>query len=137
MLRYFSVSILLISLLFTGCSSNKRKDKSIFSEEQKAELKNILDRYLTDQDWDRYQQEIEQLEKLANYDTGIDFKKDFDNPMILEIILTRSIDKPNLQKELTSFMTKYMQGKIIELKSGKNKVLTEEEMEKQFEHPHN
>ena len=84
MQQYISISIILISLLFTGCSSTSPKKKSIFSQEQQAELRSIIDRHLTDDDWDKYQQEWEKFGKAVDYDSEIDLRKNYDkDPMVL------------------------------------------------------
>ena len=103
------VTILLISVFFSGCSSPAPKQTSVFTDEQQAELKAIFDKYLTDQDWERYQQEWEKKENLVNNDEKIDLRNDYDkDPMILMVIVEMSSDKPQLQKELTSFINKTM-----------------------------
>jgi hypothetical protein len=110
-----SIVILLISLLFTGCSPTKQQKKSVFSEDQRAELKGIFDRHLTDQDWDRYQQVWEKFGKKVNYDYDIDIRNDYDkDPMILMSIIEMSSDKPKLQQELTSYLNKTLFDKMRE-----------------------
>lgn len=103
--RTLSISILLTCLLFTGCSSIQQEKVSFLTEEQQLELKNIFDKHLTDEDWETYQHGWDRIASFANLDTDIDLKKDYDkDPMILMSINDMSSDKPELQKELTSFM---------------------------------
>lgn len=109
-MKYLFILIPILILFSTGCSSPKKK--SIFSQEQQAELRSIIDRHLTDDDWDRYQQEWEKFETTVDYDSEIDLRNDYDkDPMILMSIIKMSEDKPELQKELTDFVFKSIGGK--------------------------
>ena len=109
------ISILLITLFFTGCSTAPQKKKSFLSEKQQAELKDIVNRNLTEDDWDKYQQEwqknlqsMREIGALLNKDDfNIDIRNDYDkDPMTLMRLMEMSQDKPILRKELTSFMHK-------------------------------
>jgi len=117
-----SIAILLAITLVTGCSLNEQMQKPFLSEEQKAELKDILDRNLTDQDWDRYQhryqQAMDRVKEILDKEKHnkeklnieyIDLRNDYDkNLPNLMIIMAMCSDKPELAKELSSFVSKLL-----------------------------
>lgn len=104
-MKHISIPILLIALLFPGCSSTPQKKISIFTEKQQTELKDILDKHLTEHDWERYQQKLEKHEDTLNYELDIDIKNDYDtDPIAFELLVAIAQDKPKLQKELNDFL---------------------------------
>ena len=97
--------ILLIGLLFTGCSSTPKKEKSFLTEDQKTQLRAIFDRHMTDDDWASYQQNYDKYKETINLDSDIVLKNDYDkDPQILMYIMQMSYNNRELYEELTSFI---------------------------------
>lgn len=87
---------------------------------------------MTDVDWEKLQQKFDQLEKLANQDFDIDFKRDYDkNPWVLMAVIETSMDNPKLQKELSEFAKKMMPEIVKTIKESKKiEQISEKERQK-------
>lgn len=118
-----------MGLLLAGCSWRTPKCDSVFSAEQAAELKEIINRNMTDADWEKLQQGYDRIAKIADYKHSIDIRRDFDkDPWVLIAFLENSGWNPKLQEELSVFIRKWMQERIIE-ESKKDTKVNEKERE--------
>ena len=102
MLKTLSLSGFLLCLLLAGCSSNPPK-KNFFSETETAELKEILDRHMTEADWQELQEKFNRFYQRTGQKDVIDIRNEcVTDPWFLMGLGESSFDKPEMQDELTN-----------------------------------
>lgn len=154
MSKQILMSVLMMCLLFTGCSSKPKKVEHapeettvavkqqevkkmkltfspFLSEDKIAELKDIFARNLTDEDKEEIQQKLKKFKGVFNSDSDFDIKNNFDeDSMILLLLLQISHDNPSLQKELSNFVDQLIKDSMkLKLQELQNKQLKEHSQE--------